>query len=822
MKRKLAVFFLSAAIACCGAAIISSCGQPSDDASNSGWSVQTAYAQAVDLGFEGTLEEFLALIEGEEGADGRDGVGIESATINDKGELVLTYTDGNTVNLGKVTGTDGQDGQNGTDGTDGEDGKDGVGIKSATINDKGELVLIYTDGNTVNLGKVTGSDGQNGADGEDGKDGLNGADGVGISKIYIEEGHLFIQLTDKNVVDCGALPSGVPCVHSYGEWVTEQQPTCMSIGAAPRAIERMAAVHRRKYSLSAIAVTDGLKKVVLSIAAELTYARAVAYVMQPHLPDKEGNCACDYGLEYALAEDGLSYIVTDIINFSGTTLEIPAMHNGLPVSDMQAGLYENIKSIIVPETLKAISGNTQSIQKVYISDLSAWIGVDKSFDLSFSDIQLYLNDHLIVDYIIPEGTTRIGAYSYSDYLSLESITIPASVTEIGEWAFQDCTSLKVVKFEEGSRLKTIGVQAFKSCAITEVTIPASVVTIENAAFQSCNLLESVNFEENSQLQIFSGFKSCDNLKKLVVPDGVTRITNISGNKSLAEITIPQSVIQIGGMSGNTSLKEIFIPKNVELISGVAAFGGCTSLETVTFEEGSKLQSIGERAFSGCTALTSITIPANVTELVSRSFENCSSLENVIFEKGIEFQSIGEWAFSGCTALTSIIIPANVTELGSSVFEGCISLKSVEFEEGNELKSIPSRAFYGCSALLQIAIPANVTEICEYSFTDCAALTSIFIPQGVDSIGNGAFAECASLPYIIIPTSVKTIGMYAFNTYNHNGGTISIYYNGTSGEWSKIQKGEYSCGVVYFYSATQPVDTGYFWHYAEDGVTPLVW
>ena len=68
MKRKLAVFFLSAAIACCGAAVISSCGWPSDDASNSGWSVQTAYAQAVDLGFEGTLEEFLALIEGEDGS----------------------------------------------------------------------------------------------------------------------------------------------------------------------------------------------------------------------------------------------------------------------------------------------------------------------------------------------------------------------------------------------------------------------------------------------------------------------------------------------------------------------------------------------------------------------------------------------------------------------------------------------------------------------------------------------------------------------------------------------------------------------------------
>ncbi len=685
MKRKLAVFFLSAAIVCCGAAIISSCGWSSDDASNSGWSVQTAYAQAVDLGFEGTLEEFLALIEGEDGADGFDGVGIESATINDKGELVLTYTDGNTVNLGKVTGTDGQDGQNGTNGTDGEDGKDGVGIKSATINDKGELVLAYTDGTTVNLGKVTGSDG------EDGKDGLNGADGVGISKIYIEEGHLFIQLTDKNVVDCGALPSGVPCVHSYGEWVTEQQPKCMSIGYRTRTCgfcgdteyDFLEPVGHSYGAQTAFTAVDGGHSFYCSGCG--------SYVMQPHSPDKDGNCACDYGLEYALAEDGLLYIVTDIINFSGTTLEIPAMHNGMPVSDMQASLYENIKSIIVPETLKAISGNTQSIQKVYISDLPAWIWVDKTVNLAFSSsTEFYVNGELLTDYTIPEGTTRIGACSYFNYLSLESITIPASVTEIGEWAFNNCTSLKVVNFEEGSQLKNIGLQAFYSCAITEVTIPASVVTIENAAFQSCNLLESVNFEENSQLQIFSGFTSCDNLKKLVVPDGVTRITNISANKSLSEITIPQSVIQIGGMSGNISLKEIFIPKNVELIGGVAAFARCTSLETVTFEEGSKLQSIGEGAFMDCTALTSITIPANVTELGSYVFLGCTSLQNINYDEGCSLQFLGDGAFSGCSELAFLDIPESVIQIGSFCFDGC-------------------------NATIKIIIPLSVTKIDENNF-----------------------------------------------------------------------------------------------------------
>ena len=720
MKRKLAVFFLSAAIACCGAAIISSCGWPSDDASNSGWSVQTAYAQAVDLGFEGTLEEFLALIEGEDGADGRDGVGIESATINDKGELVLTYTDGNTVNLGKVTGTDGQDGQNGTDG---EDGQDGVGIKSTTINDKGELVLTYTDGNTVNLGKVTG------ADGEDGKDGLNGADGVGISKIYIEEGHLFIQLTDKNVVDCGALPSGVPCVHSYGEWVTEQQPTCMSIGYRTRVCQFCGDT---EYDfLEPVGHSYGAQTAFTAVDGGHSFycSGCGSYVMQPHSPDKDGNCACDYGFEYALAEDGLSYIVTDIINFSGTTLEIPAMHNGLPVSDMQASLYENIKSIIVPETLKAISGNTQSIQKVYISDLPAWIGVDKTVNLAFSSsTEFYVNGELLTDYTIPEGTTRIGAYSYSGYSSLESITIPASVTEIGSNAFFDCTSLKAVTFEEGSKLQTIGDSVFRGYnALTSITIPANVTALGSSSFENCYSLENVTFEEGSKLQ--------------TIGDGA-----FMGCQTLTSISIPATVQELGKR----------------------AFLSCETLKSVIFEEESNLLSIGFSAFLGCTSLEKVVLPENLTEF-----------------KGA--------VFAGCTALTSIYIPKSVITMQNQVFDGCVALESVIFEEGSKLQSISYNVFINCTKL-----------------------KSLIIPEGVTQIGDGCFSGCSSAMTIVIPSSVTEMGTDVFSSNN-------VYYCGTEEQWKAIENNPYiGYGKLYYYSATQPTGEGRYWHYAEDGVTPLVW
>ena len=66
-----------------------------------------------------------------------------------------------------VKGDKGDQGEPGTPGADGKDGKDGIGIDNVVINDKGELVITYTDGKEVNLGVVKGEDGKDGENGED-------------------------------------------------------------------------------------------------------------------------------------------------------------------------------------------------------------------------------------------------------------------------------------------------------------------------------------------------------------------------------------------------------------------------------------------------------------------------------------------------------------------------------------------------------------------------------------------------------------------------------------------------------------------------------
>lgn len=67
---------------------------------------KSAYQIAVENGFEGTIEEWLASLKGK---NGDNGIGITSSEINEKGELVLTYSDSSTSNVGVVKGKDGTD-----------------------------------------------------------------------------------------------------------------------------------------------------------------------------------------------------------------------------------------------------------------------------------------------------------------------------------------------------------------------------------------------------------------------------------------------------------------------------------------------------------------------------------------------------------------------------------------------------------------------------------------------------------------------------------------------------------------------------------------
>lgn len=134
-------------------------------------------------------------IPGPQGAQGDPGRGVVSTTINDDGHLLVTYSDGDQIDVGRVVGDDG------------EPGTPGRGITAANI-DSGRLVLTFSDSTTQDLGPIVGERGADGQDGLDGQRGPKGDPGRGIGSTEIVGGRLVITYTDGTTEDAGPVPAG--------------------------------------------------------------------------------------------------------------------------------------------------------------------------------------------------------------------------------------------------------------------------------------------------------------------------------------------------------------------------------------------------------------------------------------------------------------------------------------------------------------------------------------------------------------------------------------------------------------------------------------
>lgn len=106
--------------------------------------------------------------DGQDGTNGTNGTNGKSLQFNwngtqlgvrVEGDIAFTYVD-----LKGQTGATGAAGTNGVDGADGAAGKDGVGIQSTTINASGHLIITLTDSTVIDVGNVVGKDGIDGTD----------------------------------------------------------------------------------------------------------------------------------------------------------------------------------------------------------------------------------------------------------------------------------------------------------------------------------------------------------------------------------------------------------------------------------------------------------------------------------------------------------------------------------------------------------------------------------------------------------------------------------------------------------------------------------
>ncbi len=212
--------------------------------------------------------------------------------------------------------------------------------------------------------------------------------------------------------------------------------------------------------------------------------------------------------------------------------------------------FTNIKEVVISDNVKSIGGyafegcsgmekavigdsvtvigdnaffECAKLKKVYITNIDAWLKINFSTEYSnpcSNGADLYLNNELVTDVIVPDSITSIGYSAFRGCTSLTSIEIPDSVTSIGHYVFYNCTSL------------------------TSIEIPDSVTSIGNHAFRGCTSLTSAEIGNGVTSIGYSAFSSCTSLTSIEIPDSVTSIGPYAFQNctSLTSIEIPDSEV----------------------------------------------------------------------------------------------------------------------------------------------------------------------------------------------------------------------------------------------------------------------------------------
>jgi hypothetical protein len=438
---------------------------------------------------------------------------------------------------------------------------------------------------------------------------------------------------------------------------------------------------------------------------------------------------------------------------------------------------------------------------------------------------------------LPTSTKTImgrGLYGLPSTLAILNLSDLASLESIGDMAFWNCKFQKII-FPETEAFKYMGGQVFNMCTeIDTIIIPKSVDSLSCGMGNfviGCGKLEALTFEEPSsvkalpfefftdaatepKLDLLTYFKLPKSIVNLGYGDNALINTYFTYIDCDSENPIYESINGILYRKDNGAivaspkgLTTYHIPATMTVIP--ASFFESSKLSSLTFEDATTLEEIGERAFYNCPLASFDFAACTALEKIGNSAFEGSQLSSITFNSPAALVEIGDRAFYGlaitgfdfnacpslerigdnafdATKLTSVNFSNNSDiSMGNYVFNNTKDLtvanlsgisrmslygmftgsnvKTVDF--GTKITRIPTEAFAYCDSLTSInLLSSSIDTIDGYVFNSCGNLSSITLPENIKYMGRGAVANTA-ISILQIPASLMLDGNngYALGT-----------------------------------------------------------
>ncbi len=529
---------------------------------------------------------------GKDGADGNDGIAPQLKIEN--GYWYVSTDNGATwTNLGKATGEDGKDGANGADGKDGINGKDGASFFQSVTQDGDYVYLTLTSGEKISVPKhlalsiaftetedirvladktysigytITGAD-ENTVIKALAQDGFravvrktdnatgtievttpstilpteilvfvtDGKERTIMRSINFVEGVIIIA-SNTYTVGYGGGTVEVPLSTNidYTVEIPEADKSWISLAA------RQSVVMRDETVVFNIAANNTLtaRYSAVKLVDALGITGETILITQKAGSAQELNIATAGSLETIITADKKDTIeeltLTGTLNtfdfdFIRTMSNLHLLNlSGLNNTTLPASCLANstIATVILPLKLTAIPNRAfyqAAITSIYIPETVETIG----------DYAFYQCKATTGNLVIPDATTYIGEYCFTESTFDGTLTLGSGVQTIGQYAFSGCADFTGDLIIPDS-VTTLGESAFRTCKgfNGKLVVGNGVTAVPQYAFYQCSGLSgTITLGENIESIGDSAFYECTNLTgNLIIPDKVMEISNSAFNR----------------------------------------------------------------------------------------------------------------------------------------------------------------------------------------------------------------------------------------------------------------------------------------------------